>query len=242
MEDSLEPSSSLSFTSSSLISNGSTSYNISTQSVPEGGSSLEIISLAKLSASLEQLVVSSSTIDYSDADIVVEDVSVGVHRCILASRSQFFYELFKKDKDSMEKESRPKYYMKDMLPYGSVGHEAFLIFLSYLYTGKLKPCPPEVSTCVDDQCIHHACRPAINFSVDLMYASAIFQVPELVSLFQVCSSSTDYRRFTQVIICIVCFLRVTGTSKRNCFSGGRKEISFYQPMRTKLLLHRSSTK
>ena len=132
--------------------------------------------------------------------------------------------------------------MKDMLPYGSVGHEAFLIFLSYLYTGKLKPCPPEVSTCVDDQCIHHACRPAINFSVDLMYASAIFQVPELVSLFQVCSSSTDYRRFTQVIICIVCFLRVTGTSKRNCFTGGRKEISFYQPMRTKLLLHRSSTK
>lgn len=184
MEDSVEPSSSLSFTSSSLISNGSTCYNIPTQSVPEGGSSLEIISLAKLSASLEQLVVSSSSIDYSDADIVVEDVSVGVHRCILASRSDFFFELFKKDKDSMEKESRPKYNMKDLLPYGSVGYEAFLIFLSYLYTGKLKPCPPEVSTCVDEQCIHHACRPAINFSVDLMYASAIFRVPELVSLFQ----------------------------------------------------------
>lgn len=197
MEDSVEPSSSLSFTSSSLISNGSTPYNLSTQSVPEGGSNLEIISLAKLSASLEQLVVSSNSIDYSDADIVVEDVSVGVHRCILASRSKFFYELFKKDKDSMEeKGSRPKYYMKDLLPQGSVGYEAFLIFLSYLYTGKLKPCPPEVSTCVDDQCIHHACRPAINFSVDLMYASAIFQVPELVSLFQVCSFPTDYCPFT----------------------------------------------
>ncbi|KAJ9691508.1 hypothetical protein PVL29_013632 [Vitis rotundifolia] len=74
--------------------------------------------------------------------------------------------------------------MSDFLPYGKVGYEAFLIFLSYLYTGKLKASPPEVSTCVDTGCAHDACRPAIDFSVELMYASAIFQVPELVSLFQ----------------------------------------------------------
>lgn len=182
MED-LPEQSYMSFTSS-LASNGSTCYNIPSHSVPEGGSSPEIISLVKLSASLEQLMVSSLGTDYSDADIVVDDVSVGVHRCILATRSDFFNEKFKEDMVSME--SRPKYYMSKLLPYGSVGYEAFLVFLSYLYTGKLKPCPPEVSTCVDDGCNHHACRPAINFSVELMYASAIFQIPELVSLYQVC--------------------------------------------------------
>ncbi|KAK1375701.1 Regulatory protein NPR4 [Heracleum sosnowskyi] len=184
MEDLVEQSY-MSFTASSLMSSNSTCYNIPSHSVPEGGSSPEIISLAKLSDGLEQLLVSSIGIDYSDADIVVDGVSVGVHRCILATRSTIFHEKFKEDMDSLEKrQSRPKYYMSNLLSYGSVGYEAFLVFLSYLYTGKLKPCPPEVSTCVDDGCNHHACRPAINFLVELMYASAIFRVPELVSLYQ----------------------------------------------------------
>lgn len=182
MDNSTEPSSSISFTSSSILSNASTCYNLSASSVSETARNPEIVSLSKLSASLEQLLGS----DYSDADIVVEDIPVGVHRCILAARSKFFYDLFKKDKVcAEEKGSKPKYNMNDLLPYGNVGYEAFLAFLSYLYTGKLKPAPPEVSTCVDEGCVHDACRPAINFSVELMYASAIFQVPELVSLFQV---------------------------------------------------------
>ncbi|XP_058196822.1 BTB/POZ domain and ankyrin repeat-containing protein NPR1-like [Rhododendron vialii] len=183
MANSAEPSSSISFTSTSQVSNGSISYNIS-PSGAETGSSLEIISLSKLSCNLEQLLIDSSC-DYSDAEIIVESVPVGVHRCILAARSKFFHELFKKEKGASEKEgSKPKYSMSDLLPYGSVGYEAFLIFLSYLYTGKLKPFPPEVSTCVDNECAHDACRPAIDFSVELMYASSVFQVPELASLSQ----------------------------------------------------------
>ncbi|KAF7121459.1 hypothetical protein RHSIM_Rhsim13G0130800 [Rhododendron simsii] len=183
MANSAEPSSSISFTSTSQVSNGSISYNIS-PSGAETGSSLEIISLSKLSCNLEQLLIDSSC-DYSDAEIIVESVPVGVHRCILAARSKFFHELFKKEKGASEKEgSKPKYSMSDLLPYGSMGYEAFLIFLSYLYTGKLKPFPPEVSTCVDNECAHDACRPAIDFSVELMYASSVFQVPELASLSQ----------------------------------------------------------
>ncbi|KAF9671849.1 hypothetical protein SADUNF_Sadunf12G0092800 [Salix dunnii] len=178
-----EQSSSLSFTSSSHMSNGSVSHNISNSSVAEAGTSLEVISLNKLSSSLEQLLI-ESTCEYSDADIVVEGITVGVHRCILASRSKFLHELFRREKGSLEKDGKPKYCMSDLLPYGNVGYEAFLIFLSYLYTGKLKPSPVEVSTCVDNVCAHDACRPAINFAVELMYASSIFQVPELVSLFQ----------------------------------------------------------
>ncbi|KAJ6748211.1 REGULATORY PROTEIN NPR3 [Salix purpurea] len=178
-----ELSSSLSFTSSSHMSNGSVSHNISNSSAAEAGTSLEVISLNKLSSSLEQLLI-ESTCEYSDADIVVEGITVGVHRCILASRSKFLHELFRREKGSLEKDGKPKYCMSDLLPYGNVGYEAFLIFLSYLYTGKLKPSPVEVSTCVDNVCAHDACRPAINFAVELMYASSIFQVPELVSLFQ----------------------------------------------------------
>ncbi|KAH0985176.1 hypothetical protein GBA52_012353 [Prunus armeniaca] len=182
MANSSEPSSSLSFTSSSHISNGSISHNFSSfgsESVP----SLEVISLSKLSSNLEQLLVDSGC-DYSDADIIVEGISVGVHRCILASRSSFFCDLFKQKKGSSGKESRPKYCMSDLLPYGDVGYEAFLVFLSYVYTGKLKPSPMEVSTCVHNVCAHDACRPAINFVVELMYASSIFQMPDLVSIFQ----------------------------------------------------------
>lgn len=41
-----------------------------------------------------------------------------------------------------------------------------------------------MSTCVDAMCAHDACRPAVNFAVELMYASSVFQISELVSLFQ----------------------------------------------------------
>ncbi|KAG5132588.1 hypothetical protein JHK82_023776 [Glycine max] len=183
MAYSAEPSSSLSFTSSSHLSNGSVSHNICPSYGSDPGPNLEAISLSKLSSNLEQLLIEPDC-DYSDADLVVEGIPVSVHRCILASRSKFFHELFKREKGSSEKEGKLKYNMNDLLPYGKVGYEAFLIFLGYVYTGKLKPSPMEVSTCVDNVCAHDACRPAINFAVELMYASSIFQIPELVSLFQ----------------------------------------------------------
>ncbi|KAF2302868.1 hypothetical protein GH714_009894 [Hevea brasiliensis] len=81
-----EPSSSLSFTSSSHLSNGSISQNISTSSISEARPSLEVISLNKLSSNLEQLLIDSSC-DYSDTEIIVEGIPVGIHRCILAARS-----------------------------------------------------------------------------------------------------------------------------------------------------------
>nr|XP_043615053.1 BTB/POZ domain and ankyrin repeat-containing protein NPR1-like [Erigeron canadensis] len=187
MANSSEPSSSLSFTSSSHISNGSTGQAVPSSSTPEPRSNLEIISLNRLSANLEKLLTdcgSDSDYNYSDAEVVVEGISVGIHRCILASRSKFFSDLFRDSKGCVDKDGRPKYIMSEMLPYGNVGYDAFLVFLSYVYTGKVKSSPPEVSTCVDGSCPHDACRPAINFAVELTYASSIFQVPELVSLFQ----------------------------------------------------------
>lgn len=181
MDNGNEMSSSLTFASSSYLSNGSSSQNLSAAAT--GCSNLDNLSLNKLSANLEKLLIDSEY-EYSDAQIVVEDIPVGVHRSILAARSQFFHQLFKRGNGGEVKEGKPRYSMSELVPYGRVGYEAFNVFLSYLYTGKLKPSPPEVSTCVDDDCAHDACRPAINYAVELMYASATFQMKELVLVVQ----------------------------------------------------------
>ncbi|XP_071701920.1 BTB/POZ domain and ankyrin repeat-containing protein NPR1-like [Rutidosis leptorrhynchoides] len=181
-----EPSSSISFTSPSHISDGSNGYNISSSAITETRSNLEIISLNKLSISLGELLVetdSNCDSNYSDAVVVVEGNNVCVHRCILAARSKFFSNLFKENKDCLE-DGKVKYIMSEILPFGNVGYDAFVVFLSYLYTGKMKSLPSEVSTCVHTRCTHGACRPAVVFAVELMYAAVVFQVPELVTLFQ----------------------------------------------------------
>ncbi|XP_076921427.1 BTB/POZ domain and ankyrin repeat-containing protein NPR1-like, partial [Bidens hawaiensis] len=145
-------------------------------------SSLEIVSLNKLSCTLGKLLTETDC-SYSDAIVVVEGNHVCVHRCILAARSAFFGNLFK-EKKYYDEDGKVKYIMDDIFPYGNVGYDSFVVFLSFLYTGKLKASPPEVSTCVHGGCLHDACRPAIVFAIELMYAAVIFQVPELVPVFQ----------------------------------------------------------
>ncbi|KAL0311102.1 UNVERIFIED_CONTAM: BTB/POZ domain and ankyrin repeat-containing protein NPR1 [Sesamum angustifolium] len=183
MDNGNDLSSSLSFASSSYLSNGSSSQNIPPAIGCEVGTSLELLSLSKLSSSLEKLVVSSEY-GYSDAEIEVEGITVGVHRCILAARSQFFQELFKKANEGSVKEGKPKYLLSELVPNGRIGYEAFMVVLHYLYTGKVKASPSEVSTCVDESCAHDACAPAINYAVEMMYASATFQIKELVMVVQ----------------------------------------------------------
>ncbi|KAL8031159.1 hypothetical protein ABFX02_13G007100 [Erythranthe guttata] len=53
-----------------------------------------------------------------------------------------------------------------------------------MYTGKVKASPAEVATCADESCAHDACGPAINYAVEMMYASAAFQIKELVMVVQ----------------------------------------------------------
>ncbi|XP_076936238.1 BTB/POZ domain and ankyrin repeat-containing protein NPR1-like [Bidens hawaiensis] len=179
-----EPSSSISFTSPSYNGynhnhNHNNSNNISST---DTRSSLEIVSLNKLSCTLGKLLTETDC-SYSDAIVVVEGNHVCVHRCILAARSTFFGNLFKEKKDCDEY-GKVKYTMGDILPFGNVGYDSFVVFLNFLYTGKLKALPPEVSTCVHGGCPHDTCRPAIVFAIELMYAAVIFHVPELVPVFQ----------------------------------------------------------
>ncbi|XP_006437097.2 BTB/POZ domain and ankyrin repeat-containing protein NPR2 isoform X1 [Citrus clementina] len=112
-----------------------------------------------------------------EAEIVVEGKSVAVNRSILSERSQFFRRLF-----NLRNDGKARYLLTDLVPHGKVGYEAFKDTLHFLYTGMIKESPPEVSTCVDDACAHFACPPAINYGIELMYASAAFQMKELVVL------------------------------------------------------------
>ncbi|KAK4795510.1 hypothetical protein SAY86_027836 [Trapa natans] len=81
---------------------------------------------------------------------------------------------------------------KGNLPGAYVGLEAFNLVLNYLYTGRLKPAPADVSTCVDGQCLHRACWPAVDFSVQLMYASTAFQIKELMLLLKESNFTLDH--------------------------------------------------
>ncbi|KAH0983762.1 hypothetical protein GBA52_010939 [Prunus armeniaca] len=203
MDNVNELSSSLSFASSSYLSNGSSSNHVSASASSQPVPSIEIyLSLNKLSGSLERLLLEPEY-DYNDAEIIVEGNTVGVNRCILAARSQFFQDLFKQGNDDSIKEGKPKYLMSDLVPNGRVGYEAFKVILNYLYTGKLQPSPREVSTCVDDHCAHDACGPAINYAVELMYASATFQMKELVQLVQRRLSNFVEKAFIEDVIPIL---------------------------------------
>ncbi|KAM1716836.1 hypothetical protein ACFX11_024755 [Malus domestica] len=215
MDNVNELSSSLSFSSSSsYLSNGSSSNHLSASASASSQSIEHYLSLSKLSDNLERLLLDHEY-DYSDAEIVVEGNTVGVNRCILASRSQFFQDLFRKGSDDAKKEGKPRYLMSELVPNGRVGHEAFKVFLNYLYTGKLNPSPGEVSTCVDDRCPHDACGPAISYAVELMYASSTFQMKELVQLVQVCSSF-DFLCCSFANDCVPCRVIVCVLSLSTC--------------------------
>ncbi|KAL6616122.1 hypothetical protein ACP70R_038392 [Stipagrostis hirtigluma subsp. patula] len=223
----MEPSSSITFaSSSSYLSNGSSPCSAALPLPPgapqaaapltggEGwgggvaaggsGSSVEAVSLNRLSNNLERLLLDPD-LDCSDADVDVADGGppVPVHRCILAARSAFFYDLFaararggaaRVDASGAGAgaggagegagSGRPRYKMEELVPGGRVGREAFQAFLGYVYTGKLRPAPADVVSCADPVCPHDSCPPAIRFAVELMYAAWTFKIPELISLFQ----------------------------------------------------------
>ncbi|KAL5226410.1 hypothetical protein ABZP36_014675 [Zizania latifolia] len=213
----MEPSSSITIASSSSdLSNGTSPFSttllppgaVAAQQAPVpagegyggggGISSVEVVSLNRLSANLERLLLDPD-LDCSDADVDVADGGppVPVHRCILAARSAFFYDLFagrgrggRSDGAASggggggERAGRPRYKMEELVPEGRVGREAFLSILMYLYTGKLRSASFDVVSCADPVCPHDSCPPAIRFVVELMYAAWKFKFPELISLFQ----------------------------------------------------------
>nr|XP_023904292.1 BTB/POZ domain and ankyrin repeat-containing protein NPR1-like [Quercus suber] len=176
------------FSDSNEISNGSSICCVATAAATnaETPSSSDhpspppdISALHRLSQNLESLFndYSSSSDRFADAKILVGTEQVAVHRCILAARSPFFKNAFSNSKEAELK-------LKDLAKDHEVGLDALMAVLAYLYSGKVRPLPKGVCVCVDDDCSHDACRPAVDFMVEVLYASFTFQVSELVALYQ----------------------------------------------------------
>lgn len=199
------PSSSI--TSSSYLSNGSSPCSLAAPTPGAlagaegwGGGGADVVSLNRLSNNLERLLIVDPDLDCSDADVDMADGAppIPVHRCILAARSPFFYDFIRRSRgDGLlsasvagggggagEGTGRPQYKMEELVPGGRVGREAFLEFMRYLYTGKLRPAPHDVVSCADHVCPHDSCPPAIRFAVELMYAAWTFKISDLVVVFQ----------------------------------------------------------
>ncbi|CAN0898255.1 BTB/POZ domain and ankyrin repeat-containing protein NPR1, partial [Linum grandiflorum] len=160
------------------ISNGSSSCCVEAPSTSQP----EFASLRRLSQNLDSILeTSSSEFDFfADARITVRGREVPVHRCILSSRSPYFRNVL-----SSEKKCSEVIELKELAKDYDVGFESLAAVLRYLYSGKVRTSPPAgVCICVDDDCPHLACRPALDFMVEVLYASYTFQVPELVTLYQ----------------------------------------------------------
>ncbi|KAK4757747.1 hypothetical protein SAY87_019048 [Trapa incisa] len=132
-----------------------------------------------LSDNLNSIFRSPGPDFFADAKIALgEGRELPVHRCILAARSPFFKAAFSGKDRGVKLELRE--IAKDM----EIGPESMLAVLGYLYSGKVKPLPEGVCECIDDLCSHVSCRPAIDFLVQVLYASSVFHLSELVDLYQ----------------------------------------------------------
>ncbi|CAH2077912.1 unnamed protein product [Thlaspi arvense] len=143
----------------------------------------EVSALQLLSSCLESVFDSPETF-YSDAKLVLADgKEISFHRCVLSARIPVFKNaLATTVKDT--KSSAVKLELKDIARDHEVGFDSVVSVLAYVYSGRVRPPPKGASDCVDDDCCHVACRPAVDFMVELLYLAYVFQIPELVTLYE----------------------------------------------------------
>ncbi|RWV92533.1 hypothetical protein BHE74_00053321 [Ensete ventricosum] len=147
----------------------------------------EVEGLRRLSDHLGSAFQSPDFEFLADARIAVgssgDGREVAVHRCVLSSRSIIFREEFaRRGRGTAAAPVRVE--LKELVKDFEVGYDALVAVLGYLYTGRVAPLPKAVCACVDEDCRHEACRPAVDFMAEVFYASSVFQIAELVSLFQ----------------------------------------------------------
>nr|GMD52617.1 regulatory protein NPR1 [Ipomoea batatas] len=145
-------------------------------------SPLDVTAFKRLSETLESVFDASSSPDFdffADAKLVAAcGKEIPVHRCILSARSPFFRSVFS------GKDKSVKLVLKELMKEYEVSYDAVVTVLAYLYCGKIRASPKDVCVCVDIECSHVACRPALEFMVELLYASFTFQISELITKFQ----------------------------------------------------------
>ncbi|KAL5572451.1 hypothetical protein UlMin_022048 [Ulmus minor] len=140
----------------------------------------QVSALDRLSDNLHSIFDSSEFDFFADAKLVVTGGrEVPVHRCVLSARSGFFKSVFAGSKDRAN-----RFELKELAKDYGIGFESLMAVLGYLYSGKVRSMPEGVCVCVDEDCSHTACRPTVEFMVEVLYASFTFQVFELVALYQ----------------------------------------------------------
>lgn len=130
---------------------------------------------------------------YSDMTILVDGRRVPVHRSILAVRSPVWRKVFAEmAKESAGKSSKasakfpPELELSGVVGEGRrIGYAAFKTVMGYVYGGRLRPMSSVVNECRDVTCHHLACRPAIDYAVELLNSASVFDIPELKNLVQV---------------------------------------------------------
>lgn len=148
--------------------------------------STEVSALQLLSTCLESVFDSPETF-YSDAKLVLSDGhEISFHRCVLSARIP----VFKNALAAAVKAQKPtaavvKLELKEIARDYDVGFDSVVTVLAYVYSGRVRPPRRGASDCVDDDCCHVACRPAVEFLMELLYLAYVFEIPELVSMYEV---------------------------------------------------------
>lgn len=155
----------------------------------------------KLSSNIHSLIAPDSGNIFSDVDIFsdvlvyVSDRAVPLHRCVLAVRCPFFMSLFSQDMTYLEslapvgrtdtESTKLRIDLGQLLDKcpntGRVGYDAFMVTIGFLYSGKQTI--PDVK-CIDDQCLHEACRPVVDFAVEMLCLSSVLNITDLKAFWQ----------------------------------------------------------
>ncbi|KAI5057332.1 hypothetical protein GOP47_0027347 [Adiantum capillus-veneris] len=149
-----------------------------------------------LSSNLQSLISPFFDNKFSDVLFYVAGHPVPLHRCILAARCPFFMCLFSKDAsylaslapiDESVNKTSPKLKIDlgrlfDTYPdIGKVSCEAFMTTMEFIYSGtRTLPAIP----CIEDECLHEACRPVVGFSIDMLALASLLDITALKNLWQ----------------------------------------------------------
>ena len=163
----------------------------------------DVEALSRLSSNLSSLFLSQSP-NFSDVTLSVQNNQILLHRCVLSARSPFFFNLFAKRDEA----AGARLELGEILGGYEVGHEALVLVLGYVYSGKVGLLPEGVCACADEGCGHVACWPAVDFMLQVLFASFTFEIWELVNLFQV------WCNFISLPVRCVCFFDVLSCSEK----------------------------
>ncbi|EOA16271.1 hypothetical protein CARUB_v10004416mg [Capsella rubella] len=148
--------------------------------------SSEVAALQLLSNCLESVFDSPETF-YTDAKLVLSGGrEVSFHRCILSARVPVFKSALATAAAAKNQKSSAvvKIELKEIARDYEVGFDSVMAVLAYVYSGRVRPPRRGAFECVDADCCHVACRPAVDFMVEVLYLAFVFQIPELMNLYE----------------------------------------------------------